>query len=332
MQSIARLQTPYKLPQPVLEPSRRPGAYDSVSVDVPFVFSHNDRFYMLHVGFDGRGYQTALAAADSPLGPFQDVGLVLRRGEGGGWDSGNAAGVWLLSDDELFHTRKLKKVDGKYWMYYHSYPEEGYEAGPAAIGMAWCADETLLDWHRLPDPILTIEGAADWEAGGLYKNCVVERDGRYYLFYNAKTREGPDGAWREQTGLAVGSTPFAFARRPDNPLLTVSPGRWDSVFVSDPWVVRDGDDWVMFYYGFDGAHAREGVAFSKDLAHWEKYPEPLLEVGAPGALDDLHAHKPALLWHDGTLYHYYCCCRRDPSCPPYAERRAIAVATSRPFA
>ena len=68
MQSIARLQTPYKLPQPVLEPSRRPGAYDSVSVDVPFVFSHNDRFYMLHVGFDGRGYQTALAAAEYPTG------------------------------------------------------------------------------------------------------------------------------------------------------------------------------------------------------------------------------------------------------------------------
>ncbi len=331
MQSITRYQTPYKLSHPVLEPSRRPGAYDSVSVDVPFVFFHNDRFCMLHVGFDGRGYQTALATADSPQGPFRDVGLVLRRGEGNGWDSGNAAGVWLLSDDALFHTRRLKKIDGKYWMYYHSYPEDGYEAGPASIGMAWCEDEDLLRWHRLPDPILTIEGGADWEAGGLYKNCVVEQDGRYYFFYNAKTRSGPEQAWKEQIGLAVGDTPFSFTRQPDNPVLQVSPGRWDSQFVSDPWVVRDGARWVLFYYGFDGAHAREGLAFSDDLKRWEKYPEPLLNVGPPGALDDVHAHKPAVLWHDGTLYHYYCCCQHDPAFPPYSEHRAIAVASSRPI-
>ncbi len=42
---------------------------------------------------------------------------------------------------------KIKKVEGKYWLIYHSYPGNGYEEGAAEIGMAWSEDETLREWH-----------------------------------------------------------------------------------------------------------------------------------------------------------------------------------------
>lgn len=155
-------------------------------------------------------------------------------------------------------------------MYYHSYPEDGYEAGPAAIGMAWCEEEDLMTWHRMPEPILTIENGASWEAGGLYKNCLVEKDGKYYLFYNAKNSPGDGSFWKEQIGVAVGDSPFQFVRWKGNPLLTIEPKKWDSCFCSDPWVVWDKNQWVMFYYGFDGQHAMDGIAVSQDLLHWEK--------------------------------------------------------------
>lgn len=328
MMDITAYQTPFKYSHSVLKPSRVLGAFDQVAVDVPFVFSHNGKVHMMYVGFDGIGYQTALAQADNPLGPFQTLGVILSRGQGNGWDSRNAAGVWIISDQDLFGTRKLKKIDGKYWMYYHSYPEDGYEAGPAAIGMAWCEEEDLMTWHRMPEPILTIENGASWEAGGLYKNCLVEKDGKYYLFYNAKNSPGDGSFWKEQIGVAVGDSPFQFVRWKGNPLLRIEPKKWDSCFCSDPWVVWDKNQWVMFYYGFDGQHAMDGIAVSQDLLHWEKAPEPILRYGAPGELDDLHAHKPALYWENGVLYHYYCCCKKEPEYPPYFEKRAIAVACS----
>jgi len=80
----------------------------------------------------------------------------------------------------------------------------------------------------------------------------------------------------------------------------------------------------MFYYGFDGRHAREGLAVSRDLRHWTKWPHPILDVGPPGSIDSLHAHKPSVVWHKGVFYHFYCCVRdRDGF-------RAITVATSKP--
>jgi hypothetical protein len=32
----------------------------------------------------------------------------------------------------------------------------------------------------------------------------------------------------------------------------------------------------------------------------------LVDVGAPGSVDETYAHKPAVVWHAGALYHYYC--------------------------
>ncbi len=323
--------TPYKLGRSVIEPSRKEGAYDAICTDVPFVFYHNDKFWMMHVGFDGHGYQTALACADAPEGPFEDVCLILKRGEGNGWDTANAAGVWMLSTQDLFTTRTLKKWDGKYWLYYHSYPGDGYEEGAAAIGIAWCDKEDLSEWHRLPDPILTAPENEAWDHGGLYKNCTVEYGGKYYLFYNAKNMTY--GSWKEQIGICVGDDPLHFTRLPEQPAVPVGAAdAWDSIFASDPWVVYSIKDnlWVMYYYGYSGVHAGEGIAFSRDLVHWEKAPEPIIMPDASGAIDDRHAHKPAILWYKGVLYHYYCCVQDAPG-EPYNERRTITVAASKPW-
>lgn len=83
----------------------------------------------------------------------------------------------------------------------------------------------------------------------------------------------------------------------------------DSNFCADPCVVKDGDIWVMFYYGYDGCHAQDGIAFSEDLIHWEKYEKPIIKYGKPGEIDVFHAHKPSVVEKDGCLYHFYCAVR-----------------------
>jgi predicted GH43/DUF377 family glycosyl hydrolase len=332
--SIAAYLTPYKYGRPVLTGSGDEGEFDAKAVDCPFVFRHNGKYYMMYVGFDGQGYQTGLAVSDDLL-HWAKLGVILSRGENAGWDRVGAAGVSMLrASNDLNNIPELKKVDGKYWMIYHSYPEEGYEAGAARIGLAWCDDESLLLWHRLPAPVMSWENGADWEKGGLYKGFLMELEGRYYLYYNAKNIT--EGSWHEQIGIAFSDNMMDWKRYEGNPVLRVTDGAWDSTFCSDPFVVRDGDRWLMFYYGFDRHHAQDGIAVSYDLLHWEKYPEPILSSGATEEeLDFCHAHKPSVLRVNGTLYHFYCAVRHfrqgDPAENLWNEFRCITVAASKPF-
>ncbi|WEG11734.1 hypothetical protein PU629_16540 [Pullulanibacillus sp. KACC 23026] len=322
--------TPYKYGKPVLVGSGKEGHFDKDAVDCPFVFRHNDQFYMMYVGFDGVGYQTGLAISDDLLN-WKPKGVILKRGEGAGWDSVSVAGTWILKEHGLNEPPVLKKWKNKYWLVYHAYPNEGYEEGSAKIGLAWTEDEELLTWHRLEEPILVPEEGANWEKAGLYKECLIEQDGKFYLFYNAKNKKEK---WIEQTGVAFSDNLVDWQRYADNPILPVSEeGTWDSKFASDPCVLQNGEEWVMYYFGYDYKKAEEGLAFSKDLLNWEKYPEPILQVGEANEIDATFAHKPSVITHNGVLYHFYCASRKskegDRTVNWGTEFRTISVAASK---
>ncbi|MEG0767998.1 MAG: hypothetical protein RR482_09800, partial [Clostridia bacterium] len=244
---IEHLLTPYKWGKPVLSGTGLEGAFDRNAVDCPTPFYHNGRYHLLFVGFDGTGYQTGLAVSDDLL-HWSKLGVILRRGQNLAWDSVGMAGTSLLMENDLFGPRRLKKAFGKYWMIYHSYPHTGYEAGAAEIGLAWTEDENLLDWHFTGTPILSWKEGATWEHGGLYKGWLMAHEGLFYLFYNAKTDPDVHG-WVEQTGLATSCDLAHWTRCPQNPVLPVTPGAWDSVFASDPAVFYDSvaKQWVMYY-------------------------------------------------------------------------------------
>ena len=326
---VQKYLTPWKFPDPILVGSGREGAFDSRGVDVPFVFRHNGRYCMMYTGYDGTGYQTALATSDDMIHWTHEAAILTRGGSG--WDRIGASGNWILKEsDDLYQVPRLKKVNGRYWMVYHAYPSVGFEEGPAEIGLAWSEDESLHTWHRLEEPVLSWRGGAPWERGGLYKACLIEAENRYYLFYNAKT---DDPHWIEQTGVAVSNDMIHWEKSPLNPVLPVGEGRWDSRFASDPYVVRDGETWLMFYYGYDDLHAQDGLAISDDLMHWEKVDAPILAVGKEGALDEVHAHKPAMFYEDGTLWHFYCAVRKHREGDPtevWNEFRTLAVASNNP--
>jgi len=335
------LRTPYKRREPVLQGSGTAGSFDEKCVDCPFVFRHNDRFYMMYVGFDGTGYQTALATSGN-LTEWSFEGVILPRGDDSSrWDCIGAAGSWiLLESDGLLEVPRLKKIGQKYWMVYHSYPDPGYEAGSARMGLAWCEDEDLLSWHRLEKPVLSYEDGKDWERAGLYKCCVVQAEGQYWMFYNAKDKT--DWPWIEETGLAVSKDLCHWERHPDNPLLRTRKDSFYSHYFSDPCLKFDETSgfWVNFGFGFDGIHARGALAVSPNLADWEILPFPWLETGPPGELDETHAHKSSVIFWQDTLYHFYCACRpgreEDKAVirthdGENGEFRCIALATSKPL-
>lgn len=322
------IRTPNKLKELVLFASYKKGMYDSHAVDCPFVFRHKNKFYMTFVGWDSKGYRTGLAVS-SDLKKWKKKKLILDRGPKGSPTEYNAALTWIVRDNDIFGKGELKKINGRYLGTYHAYPSAGYEAGPAVIGLCWSKD--LLNW-RLEKPFLFPEKKNKWEAGGLYKSCLVEDKGKYYMFYNAKNNK-PEN-WIEQTGLVISSDLVNWKRCKSNPILPAGKkGSFDDLFASDPCVLKHKKDWIMFYFGLSSdGHARESVAFSKDLIHWRKSNEILVDVGVKGEIDSLYAHKPSIFFYKKKLYHYYCAVRKNHSEKlgeiKNNEARGIAVATS----
>ena len=323
----APFRTPYKYGKLVLAASNNSGAFDCKSVDDPFVFLHEGAFHMLYIGFDGMGYQTGLARSADLLN-WERVACVARRDPHSTYTRHNIALSCLLREDGLTSRGKLKKINGRYLGAWNAYPNEGYEAGAAVIGLAWSSD--LLHWERT-DPILYPEDGAPWEHGGLYRPNLIEDNGLFYLYYNAKsdTLPGSKGGWHEQTGVATSRDLKQWTRYAGNPILpNGGPDSWDARFASNPFVVHDKKLWGMYYFGLDRhGVARELLAVGRDPYRFEKVHEILLDRGAPGTVDEDYAHKPCVIFHDGALYHFYCAVSGKW---PH-DIRGISVARSRPW-
>lgn len=325
---VAAYRTPYKYGKLVLGPAEDKNAFDSHAADDPFVFWHEGAFKMLYIGFDGTGYQTGLATSQD-LVHWERVACVARRNPKSKWTKYNMALLCLLRESGLTAQGKLKKVNGRYLGVWNAYPGAGYEEGAAVIGLAWSDD--LLHWD-LTEPILFPADGAPWEHGGLYRPNLVEENGTYYLYYNAKSdenRSAKDGAWREQTGVATSTDLKTWTRYKGNPVLrNGDDASWDAHFASNPFVVRHGKEWGMYYFGLDHkGKARELLAVGRDPYHFEKVPEIMIDAGAPGTVDEDYAHKPSVIFHDGKLYHFYCAVSgKWPN-----EVRGISVACSKPW-
>ena len=325
---IAPFRTPYKYGKLVLAASNSSGAFDSKSVDDPFVFLHEGAFHMLYIGFDGTGYQTGLAKS-SDLVNWERVACVVRRDPNSNYTRYNIALSCLLREDGLTSKGKLKKINGRYLGAWNAYPNAGYEAGAAVIGLAWSSD--LLHWE-LTDPILFPNDGASWEHGGLYRPNLIEKNGVFYLYYNAKTDTLPKskgGGWHEQSGVATSRDLKQWARYAGNPILpNGGPGSWDARFASNPFVVQYKKLWGMYYFGLDRRGvARELLALGRDPYHFEKVHEIIIDRGAPGTVDEDYAHKPCVIFHDGALYHFYCAVSGKW---PH-DVRGISVARSKPW-
>ena len=103
-------------------------------------------------------------------------------------------------------------------------------------------------------------------------------------------------------------------------------GGYDERFCSDGKVFRDGDHWVMLYFGVGRGGAQIMAAFSRDLVHWTARYEPLYKPGGhPKGLDKTYAHKISLVYNpkNETFYMYYCACG--------SKGRGIGLITSKPL-
>jgi sucrose-6-phosphate hydrolase SacC (GH32 family) len=146
-------------------------------------------------------------------------------------------------------------------------------------------------WERgdvvlAPDP-------QTWESSYIAANgSALEVDGKIWYWYVAGPEERP------RIGLAR-----AWHKEP-LPVLETGPYMaWDEQAVADPYVIRIGGEFYMYYLGQDrAARQRLGLARSPDGVHWRKLrTNPILELGAPGSFDENGLGEPAV-WQARGFY------------------------------
>ncbi|WP_165230244.1 hypothetical protein [Aquisphaera insulae] len=305
------------------------GAARILGTDCPTIFQipGDDRFFMSFIGFDGKGYQSFVAESRDLI-RWEHHRLAMGYGPEGSFDhGGRVIGAFLLQSYDVKSPRLLKRRDAKFWTLYGAYPRQGgYELRPGYEGVATSVDG--LTWRREKEaPILSVHDpdVGEWERSCIYQPWLVEHRGRFFNFYNAA-----DGG-TEQSGLALSTNLLDWMRYPANPVLRNHPGGFDADFCSDPKVYRDGDHWIMFYFGVGRGAAHIMAAFSRDLVHWTAHPEPLYKAGGhPRGLDRQHAHKASLAFNprNETFYLFY---DAVPGTPGPTGGRGIALLTSRPI-
>ncbi len=100
-------------------------------------------------------------------------------------------------------------------------------------------------------------------------------------------------------------------------------GSFDERAVADPYAIRAGDWFYLFYLGQNRARRQSiGLARSRDGISWEKLrANPILEPGGPGSFDENGVGEPAVWTSGGAWWMLYTGRAKD-------ERRRLGLARS----
>jgi predicted GH43/DUF377 family glycosyl hydrolase len=195
--------------------------------------------------------------------------------------------------------------------YYNLY--SGFDGKTWHTGLAVSADG--IAWHKegkilSPDP-------RTWEGDYIAANGAALADQSGILYYY----QAGDPV---RIGLARSANGHQWQKN-GSPVLEVGPrGSWDERGVADPYVIRTGSNYYMFYLGMDRARRqRLGVAISDDGLIWYKLrSNPILELGGFGAFDENGLGEPAVWASHGYYWMLYTGRARN-------EFRRLGVARSR---
>ena len=221
---------------------------------------------------------------------------VIPRGAPGEWDSGDVLNPSLVLRGVLF-LNLYSGFDGKTW---HT-------------GLAQSSDgEHWVKLGRVLSP-----DAGTWEGTYIAANgSALLVDGTFYYWYQAGARDTP------RIGLAR-STDGRNWRKEPQPVLGFGPrGSWDERGLADPFALKIGDWFYLYYLGQDRAREqRIGLARSRDGIEWQKLrSNPVLDLS--DGMDENGLGEPAVWQSSGRYWMLFTGLDAH-------ENRALALASSR---
>ncbi len=130
------------------------------------------------------------------------------------------------------------------------------------LAHATASDLLQPQWEKQPFALSADRN--EWGENHLWAPHVVENNGLYYMFYCA----GDDDDERYKIHLATSSDLWSWTRHPENPVVV------GGYHARDPFVLKIGDEWVMYYTATSApSGGNHIVAYQKsaDLIHWDSY-------------------------------------------------------------
>jgi sucrose-6-phosphate hydrolase SacC (GH32 family) len=201
-------------------------------------------------------------------------------------------------------------------------------------------------WRANPEPVIARSDSSDVlnpsvvRFQGMYWNFYSEFDGSAWHTAAATSSDGiawmklgrvlsPAGSYIAANGSALVTGDevlywyeigyplrIALARSRDgknwtrqgDAIVPLGPrGSFDERAVADPYVIRAGGNFYMFYLGQDRARRQSlGIARSSDGVTWEKLrTNPILDPGGPGTFDENGLGEPAVWTSGGQWWMLY---------------------------
>jgi predicted GH43/DUF377 family glycosyl hydrolase len=200
------------------------------------------------------------------------------------------------------------KWRGLYWNLYSGFDGKTWHTGTATSsdGMQWNHRRKVLS----PDP-------AGWEGRYIAANGTALVDGDAVLYWYQA------GAGAPAIGLARSRDGVAWQKEPRAVLDPGPRGSWDERGVADPYVIKSGEWFYLYYTGLDRAQRqRFGVARSRDGVTWQKsLDNPILDIGGHQAWDEGGLGEPAIWASHGSYWMLY-------TGRAWDEKRRIGMAKS----
>jgi alpha-L-fucosidase len=206
--------------------------------------------------------------------------------------------------------------DGKYHMFASRWPH-GLSFGPHWLSnseIVHAVSETPEGPFTFSEVALPPRGDEFWDGKMTHNPVVVQRDGKFHIFYTGTTYRGPmptpenqikeDSAKKleahrgERIGMASADSPYGPWTRRDQPLLDVRPNSWEQYLLSNPAPLLLADGSVLLYYkGVAGLRTNAiGVASATNIAGpYERLSDKPFAAGV-GAEDPT-------MWFENGRYH-----------------------------
>ena len=179
-----------------------------------------------------------------------------------------------------------------------------YEArGTGTVTKSICRAHASSLWGPWSSSGVVLErgAATSWDDDYIGKPSCVRVGEIYYLYYSG------DGGGATKTGIGVARSNVvsSFTKEP-SPVLTngSNPFDWDHAGVSQPWVIRLGDTFHMWYTGWSSDNdVYIGHATSQDGLNWTKDPNnPVVGPGFyQGFFETIWIDSPVVIYEDGKF-------------------------------